>query len=267
MVNFIYLSDKIEKNKEHYGCFLIEPLYKSQSITLGNALRRTLLSQITSYSIVAATINDLETEFEQLDFIKEETLELLEALQEIFFKESLNHFKNKYRVFYGIIKVKGPLILTAGFIYIPSNNIDIVNKEQYICTISGLFDILIFLKIQKGSPSQLLEKNFVFDCSENYLKTYSLFNPIKRAAYKTRLILDKKGNVRESLIFEIVTNGSITPKRAIQDSLRILLQLFYPLLDLSSIKKLIHKPIFKVLKTKYMKNLFANSKVVQYIKV
>jgi DNA-directed RNA polymerase subunit alpha len=262
MANFTYLSDKIEKNKEHYSCFLIEPLNKGQSITLGNALRRTLLSQLTSYSIVAATINDLETEFEQINFIKEETLEILQAFQEVFFRESFNCSKNKCKLLYGVINAKGPLILTAGFIYIPSHGIEIVNKEQYICTICQKSDIIIILKIQKGSIYDLPSKNTIFTYYRNYLKTVPFFNPIKRVAYKTRLILDKKGNIRESLIFELITNGSLTPKRAIQDSLKMLLQLFYPILDLNFLKKLSSKPLFKSLKAKHLKKFFIGAKLL-----
>jgi DNA-directed RNA polymerase subunit alpha len=262
MTNFFYLSDKVEKNKEHYSCFLIEPLNKGQSITLGNALRRTLLSQLTSYSIVAATINDLETEFEQINFIKEETLEVLQAFQEIFFKESFNYSKKKCKVLYGIIKVKGPLVLTAGFIYIPSHKIEIVNKQQYICTICKKFDIIILVKIQKGSVYELSSKNAIFTYHRNFLKTAPFFNPIKRAAYKTRLILDKKGIIRESLIFELITNGSLTPKRAIQDSLKMLLQLFYPVLDLSFLKKVSFKLLFKPTKKKRLRNFFVGAKIL-----
>jgi len=76
----------IDNEQNHYGCFIIEPLESGQGITLGNALRRTLLSDLTGFSITGVRINDLKHEFSIVEGLREDILEILLNLKEIIFK-------------------------------------------------------------------------------------------------------------------------------------------------------------------------------------
>jgi DNA-directed RNA polymerase subunit alpha len=118
----------------------------------------------------------------------------------------------------------------------PKNTIQILNPNQYIGTLIDTSEIFIEIDIENGKGYQLTEerrKLYLEKPVGNNPSTLiidGLFMPIKRVNYKIKLIHDTKGKIRESLLFEIWTNGSITPKRSLQESLKLLLTLFYPLL-------------------------------------
>lgn len=225
----------IDKNKNHYGCFIIEPLEIGQGITLGNALRRTLLSDLTGYSISGVKINNVKHEFSIIEGLREDVLEILFNLKEIIFQKSYR-FQPEKELFQlkGFLHAKGPLIVTAGMFQLPKNYLSILNPNLYICTIVDNSEFYLEIDIENGKGYKLSEeirkekkkKNLV---SSKFPSTFfldTLFMPIKKINYKIKLIYDTSGNIKESLTFEILTNGSITPKRAIQEGLKILVTLF-----------------------------------------
>lgn len=226
----------IDKENNHYGCFLIEPLETGQGITLGNALRRTLLSDLTGFAIVGVRINNLKHEFATVPGLREDILEILLNLKEIIFKTTfeLNN-ANDIPKFKGFLNIKGPKIVTAGMFQLPKNLIQIINPKQYIGTIVDTSELFIEIDIENGKGYRLTEesrKKKIETQIQNKASTIlvdSLFMPVKRTNYKIKLIHDTKGNIKESLILEIWTNGSITPKRSLQESLKILMNLIYPL--------------------------------------
>ena len=138
----------IDKNEEHYGCFIIEPLEIGQGITLGNTLRRTLLSDLNGYGITGVRINNLKHEFSVIEGMREDVLEVILNLKEIVFKSSLKTEKtNQLKVF---LNVKGPIIVTAGLFQLPENSLKIVNPSQYICTIIDNSEFYIEIDIENG---------------------------------------------------------------------------------------------------------------------
>ena len=228
----------IDQEKNHYGCFLIEPLEVGQGITLGNALRRTLLSDLTAFSITGVRINNLKHEFSIIEGLREDVLEVLLNLKEVIFKSSFSLKEeipsSKHKAF---LHVKGPVIVTAGMFHLPKNIFRIINPNQYICTIVNDSEFYLELDIENGKGYRLtdeirkksLEKKIKNDKATT-LMVDSMFMPIKKVNYKIKLIHDSQGNIKESLNIEIVTNGSITPKRSLHESVKILMNMFYPLL-------------------------------------
>jgi DNA-directed RNA polymerase subunit alpha len=227
----------IDKEKNHYGCFLIEPLESGQGITLGNALRRTLLSDLTGFSIVGVRINNVKHEFSTIEGLREDILEVLLNLKEIVFKSSSNLNNDltnrKWKAF---LNVQGPVILTAGMFNLPKNSLKILNPNQYIGTIVDNSEFYMEIDIETGKGYFLTEESrkknkqiSVSNLQPSTLFIDAIFMPIKKVNYKIKLIHDTKGNIKESLNLEIWTNGSITPKRSVQESLKILLNLFYSL--------------------------------------
>nr|YP_009545408.1 RNA polymerase alpha subunit [Mallomonas splendens]AYO28562.1 RNA polymerase alpha subunit [Mallomonas splendens] len=229
----------IENDKSHYGCFVIEPLEAGQGITLGNALRRTLLSDLTGFSIVGVRINNLKHEFASIPGLREDILEILLNLKEIIFKTSFSYNQNIFLPsLKGFLQVKGPRILTASMFQLPRNILKIVNPNQYIGTLVDTSELYIEIDIENGKGYKLSEEkqwkreeDFILRNSKKGSTLFidALFMPIRRVNYKTKLIHDTKGNIKESLILEIWTNGSLTPKRSLQEALKILINLFYPL--------------------------------------
>ena len=231
------IESYIDKQQTHYGCFIIEPLENGQGITLGNALRRTLLSDLTGFSITGVRINDLKHEFSIVEGLREDILEVLLNLKEIIFKSSFRiKEKNEKLKKRGFLKIKGPLIVTAGMFKLPKNDLRILNPNQYICTIVDDSELYIEIDIENGKGYKLTEEirknetEQIFSVTKpSTLLVDAIFMPVKRVNYKIKMIHDSKGNIKESLALEIWTNGSISPRRSLQESLKILMELFYPL--------------------------------------
>lgn len=240
MTKLTCIENYIDGNNSHYGSFLIEPLELGQGITLGNSLRRTLLSDLTGLAITGARINNLKHEFSIVDGLREDILEVLLNLKEIIFKSSFSFKENKSdrhgMKIKGFLKAKGPIVVTAGMFNLPKNIITIINPNQYICTIIDNSEIYLEIDIEKGKGFRLTDENVKYRKKNHYqinkastLLIDALFMPIKKVNYKIKLIHDTEGNIKESLNLEILTNGSITPQRSLQEALKILVNLFYPL--------------------------------------
>lgn len=247
------IENYIDKEQNHYGSFIIEPLDIGQGITLGNALRRTLLSDLTGFSITGARLNNLKHEFALAEGLREDNLEILLNLKEIIFKHSFSfQEKNKAIKLIGFLNVKGPIIVTAGMFQLPKNKLKIINPNKYICTVTDNSELYLEIDIENGKGYRLMEENRKIEEKLNLSKTSTLlvdsvFIPIKKVNYKIKLIHDSYGNIKESLNLEILTNGSITPKRSLQESLKILMNLFYPLFI---------SPNFLTISSELSKNLF-----------
>jgi DNA-directed RNA polymerase subunit alpha len=235
MNKLICVESYLQKDQNHYGNFLIEPLEIGQGITLGNALRRTLLSDLTGFAITGVRINNLKHEFAIVDGLREDILEILLNLKEITFRSSFSTQKKQNKL-KGFLNIQGPIIVTAGMLQLPKTHLKIINPNQYICTITDKSELYLEIDIEKGKGYRLTEENRKRNMDEKLspsrpstLLIDSIFMPIKKVNYKIKLIHDTNGNIKESLNLEILTNGSITPKRSIQESLKILMSLFYPL--------------------------------------
>jgi len=230
------LETFIDKDQNNYGSFLIEPLETGHGITLGNALRRTLLSDLTGYSISGLRINDIKHEFASVEGLREDILEIILNLKEIVFKTS-SQSPSETSMYKGYLNVKGPIIVTAGMFKLPKNLLKILNPNQYICTITDTSEFYLEIDIEKGKGYRLSDetrkkrvKEKIFNSKPTTILVDALFMPVKKVNYKIKLIHDTKGNIKESLMLEVYTNGSITPKRSLQEALKILMSLFYPLL-------------------------------------
>lgn len=251
MLTLNCIETYIDKDQNHYGCFLIEPLEAGQGITLGNALRRTLLSDLTGFSIVGVRINNVKHEFSTIEGLREDILEVLLNLKEVVFKKysPLKKEKKDQQVckFKAFLNIQGPAILTAGMFNLPKASVQILNPNQYIGTIVDHSEFYMEIDIESGKGYRLTEesrkKKLQTGLSNSRRSTLfmdAIFMPIKRVNYKIKLIHDSQGNLKESLNLEIWTNGSLTPKRSLQEALKILMNLFYPLfitpgfLDISS---------------------------------
>lgn len=254
------IETSINNEKNILSSFLIEPLETGQGITLGNSLRRTLLSDITGFAITGVRINNLKHEFSIIEGIREDVLEILLNLKDIVFQptfllndeiDNINKvvsIKNNPLKFKTFLNVKGPLIVTAGMLFLPKKAFKILNPEQYICTLVDDSNLYLEMDIENGIGYQLTEeirkKNPVDRISllePTTLLVDSVFMPIKRVNFKVKLIHDSFGNIKESLLLEILTNGSITPKRSLHEAIKILINLFYPLLLTPELIKITEK--------------------------
>ena len=227
------IETRIDASKNHYGCFVIEPLEAGHGITLGNALRRTLLSDLAGFAITGVRINDLKHEFATVEGLREDVLEIILNLKEIVFQSSF-FVKSKKKKLKGFLNVQGPMIVTAGMFQLPKGLLKILNPDQYICTLVNSSEFYLEIDLEQGVGYRLTEEirkkkriDQFHPHSPSTLLVDALFMPIRQVNYKIKLIHDTQGNLKESLSFEIITNGSLTPQRAFQESLKVLMNLFY----------------------------------------
>jgi DNA-directed RNA polymerase subunit alpha len=226
MLNISIINNYINKDFTEYGSFIINPLNIGQGITLGNLLRRTLLNDLTSYSITRFNLNNIKNEYTIIPNIREDILEIIFNLKQIIFKESFLNFKtNNNKLIKAYLKSNGPKIITASLFKLPKNNIKIINSNQYLFTLINNSNIYLEIIIEKGNGYKInnslktLNKNTFIEIDSNFI-------PIKNVNFKIKLIYDSHGKIKESLFFEILSNGSITPLRALQESFKLIINLF-----------------------------------------
>ena len=225
-LNNLYLkslkSEKIESGSM-YGQFLINSLRPGQGITIGNLLRRVLLNDLGGTTITAVRIAGIRDEFSIIPGVREDILEILLNLKGIIFKST-----NK-DVSFGRLKVKGPAVITADSIQLPSN-VEIVNPNHYIATISTSNVVEIEFKFEYGTGYRLAGQTFC-DESENFLQIDAIFMPIQRVDFKIENVYDNSNSITERLFLDIWTNGSISPEESISSASKFIIELFNSIME------------------------------------
>jgi len=192
--------------------FLIEPLEKGHGITIGNALRRTLLSHITGIAIVGVRISNVNHEFSTIDGIKEDVIEVLLNLKQLVFKGDINESSIVARLSY-----KGNGLITASNIELPSE-LTLVDPQQYIASCITYTNIEMEFLITKGYGYHLSNNNSINNLLVNldgFLTLDAVFLPVKKVNFFVETSQSVSSLKNESLILEVETNGSITPTDAI----------------------------------------------------
>ena len=225
-LNNLYLkclkSEKIESGAM-YGQFLISSLSPGQGITIGNLLRRVLLNDLGGTTITAVRIAGIRDEFSIIPGVREDILEILLNLKGIVFK-SINT-----DVSFGRLKVKGPAVITADSIQLPSN-IKIVNLHHYIATISTSNVVEIEFKFEYGTGYKLAGQTFC-DKSEDFLQIDAIFMPIQKVDFKIETVYDTSNSITERLFLDIWTNGSILPEDAISFVSKFIIEFFNSIME------------------------------------
>nr|QCI06139.1 RNA polymerase a-subunit [Dicranema revolutum] len=215
------IESTIEGPREQYGHFILEPLKQGQGITIGNSLRRTILSDLKGTAIVAARIAGVSHEFSTIAGIREDVLEILLNLKKVV----LRSYKSDKSI--GRVRIQGPAIITAGLFDLPSE-IEVVDPTQYIATICNNTIFEMEFRIEKSNGYRLIETG-VDDKSIDFLQIDAVFMPAKKFNYKVQEKRLNSNIIQEQLFIEIWTNGSLSPQDAIIEGADILTHLFYPL--------------------------------------
>jgi len=239
------LDFRIEEKCLHYGRFSLGPFNIGQGITVGNSLRRTLISDLPGIAITSVDIRNpvIDHEFSSILGVRESVLEILLNLKEIsFIQES-----SEISLIQGIINITGPKKITAKDILLPSDStIKVVDPDQYIATtLDPNLNIELALNIEQGKgykcfedskmsfseeqvPDQLGEEpqeaqeNNSSNSSSRKLPIDAIFRPVK----KVNFVVEDRNLNKEQLILEVWTNGSIHPQKAVDNAANILVHLF-----------------------------------------
>ena len=216
--------------------FILNYLNINQGLTIGGLLRRTLLGDIGGTAITAVKIANINHEFATIKGIREDILEILLNLKGIILKNSDKIFK------LGYLKIKGPAIVTANAIKLPSG-IEIINPHHYIATIleditldiQFLFEYGVGYKL--ANQKMLTVEHVCFSRnSRNLFEVDAIFTPIQKVDIKIENFYDPTHlnsplyNSKEKLVLDIWTNGSISPKEAIKKSLDLTINVCQQLL-------------------------------------
>jgi DNA-directed RNA polymerase subunit alpha len=215
-------SDTIESGACH-GQFLINSLKPGQGITIGNQLRRILLSDVGGVAITAVRIAGISHEFSTIPGVREDILEILLNLKGVVLRS------NKKTPQFGRLSIQGPAVVTADLIQLPSD-LELINPNHYIMTISTANIIEIEFKFEYGVGYKLASQT-LFEEDENYLHLDAIFMPIQKVDFKIENVYDKANNITERLFLNIWTNGSILPDEALKLAAQLTIDLFTFLLE------------------------------------
>lgn len=206
-----------------HGQFLINSLKPGQGITIGNQLRRVLLSDLGGIAISAVRIAGVSHEFSTVPGVREDILEILLNLKGIIFKSKTKDLQ------FGRLKVQGPSVVAADLIQLPQT-LEIVNPNHYIATISTSNILEIEFRFEYGIGYKLASQTFSEE-ADNYLQLDTIFMPVQKVDFKIENVYDTTNNITERLFIDIWTNGSISPNEAIESAAQIIVDLFILLIN------------------------------------
>ncbi|CAN5499317.1 DNA-directed RNA polymerase subunit alpha [soil metagenome] len=212
-----------------YGKFVLEPLERGYGHTIGNALRRVLLSSIQGAAIAAIRVDKIQHEFAPVPGVKEDVTELLLNLKDVAVKASPETNVEELTL---RIEVKGPGRVTAADIVCPEG-VEVVNPEIYIATISDSDSTLgIDLHLGWGAGYVLPERQERYKGVIGLIATGSQYTPVRKVNYTVEATRVGQRTDYERLVLDVFTNGAIAPNDAVSQSAHILDKYFRMFFDL-----------------------------------
>jgi DNA-directed RNA polymerase subunit alpha len=211
----------MEKADDFHGLFTFKPLEKGYAVTVGNALRRILLSSLEGYAITGIKIPGVLHEFSSIEGVVEDVSEMILNLKMVRFKKISENADNKIS-----ISLKNQKEFRAGDINKFTSAYEILNPDQLICHMDESVNFEIELTIEKGRGYLSSEDNKVGEQSVGYIAIDSIFTPIKNVKYSVENTRVEQKTDYEQLVLDIETDGSIHPEVALKGAANILIKHF-----------------------------------------
>ncbi|MFA5934271.1 MAG: DNA-directed RNA polymerase subunit alpha [Candidatus Paceibacterota bacterium] len=209
---------KIISEEGFSGVYEIDGLYPGYGHTLGNSLRRIILSSISGVAITTVKINGVDHEFSTIKGVKEDVINIILNLKKVRFKVVNDEVQTVE------LKIKGIKDVTAADITVPGQ-VEVLNPEQYIASVTDKStDLVIEMKIQKGLgfvSKETLQKEKV---EIGTIAMDAIFTPIRRVNYEVENMRVGDRTDFNKLIVSIQTDGSITPKETLEKSIFIMIE-------------------------------------------
>ncbi len=205
-----------------YGKFEFKPLEPGYGITVGNALRRILLSSLEGFAISSIKIDGVNHEFDTVPGVLEDVTNIILNLKKVDLKQKVEDVENETVT----ITVSGKEAFTAGDISNALNGFEVLNPELVICHLDPDASFNIELTINKGRGWVPADENPVNTDDIHTLAIDSIYTPIKNVKYTVENFRVDQKTDYEKLIIEITTNGSILPKDALKEAAKILIYHF-----------------------------------------
>jgi len=212
------LKIKTEKKSltNTYGKFVIQPLERGYGITLGNTLRRVLLTSLPGAAITNVKVENVLHEFSTIPGVKDDMSEIIQNLIGVRFKLSDSNVDNLN------ISLKGKKIFTASDIQAATDQFEVLNKDLYITELNSNGKINMEIRIGVGKGYVPADENELPNAPIGTLAVDSIFNPVKKVSYNVEPVPGAKDPI-EILSIELETDGSVTPEDAISYSATVLM--------------------------------------------
>ena len=210
------------ESDENEGSFEFRPLEPGYGLTVGNALRRVLLSSLEGFAITSIKIEGVEHEFSTIDGVIEDVTEIVLNLKKIRFKQQIEDENSEI----AMIKVSGQKRITAADVANGLSNFQVLNPEQIVCNMDKKVSFEMEILIEKGRGYVPAEDNLKEDTVLGTIAIDSIFTPIKNVKYDVEDYRVEQKTDFEKLNIHLVTDGSITPKDALTEASKILIQHF-----------------------------------------
>ncbi len=232
MLNFekpIYkLTDYVENN--NFGKFELEPLERGFGTTIGNALRRVMLSSMPGSAIVAVKIDGVMHEFQTIEGVVEDVTSIVLNLKSVVLKNHTEEIKTAH------LSVSEERVVTAADI-ITDSDVEVVNPDQVIATLSkgGKLDMEFIIANGRGYVPSNENKKYIENAAIGYIPIDALYSPIERISYDVENARVGQDASYDKLIMNVYTNGSIRPEEAMALGAKILIEHLTIITNLSEI--------------------------------
>lgn len=204
------------------GKFEFRPLEPGYGLTVGNALRRVLLSSLEGFAITSLRIEGVDHEFSTIAGVVEDVTEIVLNLKQVNFKRQIDEIDNETVT----ISISGQEQITAGDFQKFISGFQVLNKDLVICNLDPKVSINMELTIEKGRGYVPAEENKKASAPIGTIFTDSIYTPIKNVKYAVENFRVEQKTDYEKLVFEIITDGSINPKDALTEAAKILIHHF-----------------------------------------
>ncbi|MGW8122915.1 DNA-directed RNA polymerase subunit alpha [Roseivirga echinicomitans] len=211
----------MEKADDFHGLFTFKPLEKGYGVTIGNALRRILLSSLEGYAITGIKIPGVLHEFSTIEGVVEDVAEIILNLKKVRFKKISDTVDNKVTVI-----IEGQDRFAAGDIGKFTNAFEILNPEELVCNLDSSVKFEIELSIDKGRGYVPAEENRPSEQLFGYIPIDAVYTPIKNVKFSVENTRVEQKTDYEMLVMDIQTDGSIHPENALKGAAHILIQHF-----------------------------------------
>ncbi|MHB8781099.1 MAG: DNA-directed RNA polymerase subunit alpha [Candidatus Geothermincolia bacterium] len=208
---------KVEESDDRFGVFVMEPLERGFGHTIGNTMRRILLSSIPGAAVTALRIDGTVHEFSAIKGIKEDTIDLILNLKELVLRMDDNGPVSL------MAKVKGARTLTAKDLEAPAG-VEILNPELKIATINKEGELTMELVVERGRGYVSAERNKKAKDAVGTIPIDSMFSPVVNVAYRVQTTRVGQRTDYDKLILEITTDGSMKPDEALSVAAKILIE-------------------------------------------
>ena len=216
--------DKVIMNSgsETEGQFEFRPLEPGYGLTIGNALRRVLLSSLEGHAFTSVRIQGVDHEFSTIAGVVEDVTEIILNLKQVCFKRQIDEVDNETVT----ISISGAEQLTAGDFQKHISGFQVLNPEMVICNMDPKVNFNMEITIEKGRGYVPAEENKKAGVPFGTIFIDSIYTPIKNVKYSVENFRVEQKTDYEKLVFEIVTDGSINPKDALTEAAKTLIHHF-----------------------------------------